>query len=126
MEIINGGLSVDLRGRVSFVNDFSFEKIKRFYVVENRFMSEVRAWHGHKVEEKYVYVVAGEACIMLKDMETGEKEEVVLSEDMPQILHNPAGKYNGSYSLKENTKIIYFSTATLEESKEDDYRKDWP
>lgn len=122
---INGGLSVDQRGRVSFVNDFDFKDVKRFYVVENREIGKTRAWHGHKVEEKYVYVVSGEAVILVKDMETKKVEEFVLSEDKPQILHIPAGKYNGSRSLKENTKIIYFSTATLEQSMDDDFREEF-
>lgn len=121
--LINGDQSIDKRGKVTFINDFDFKDVKRFYMVENRWIESPRAWHGHKVEAKYVYVPVGTAKIMIKDMETGEREDYFLSAEKPQVLYIPPGKYNGSESLVEGTKIIYFSTATLEESKNDDYRE---
>lgn len=49
--IIKGGIAIDNRGTLSFVNDFNFEtaKIKRFYHVTNHDKSIIRAWHGHKL-----------------------------------------------------------------------------
>ena len=58
-EIIKGGVSIDERGKVGFVNDFNFQNIKRFYVVENSSINIVRAFHGHLKEAKYVFVVSG-------------------------------------------------------------------
>ena len=46
--LIKGGLSVDDRGSVSFVNDFNFSDVKRFYMIQNHVQGFVRAWHGHK------------------------------------------------------------------------------
>ena len=57
--LLNGGLAVDDRGQVSFVNDFHFENVKRFYMVSNHKQGFIRAWHGHKNESKYVSVVSG-------------------------------------------------------------------
>lgn len=124
MELINGGISVDERGSVTFVNGFNFDDVERFYMVENRKVGQVRAWHGHEVESKYVFVVSGTAKIGIMDMITDKKEFVVLSSRQPRVLYIPPGKYNGSESLEENTKIMYFSTATLEESIDDDYRRE--
>ena len=55
--------AVDDRGAVSFVNDFDFKDVKRFYIVENHKQGFVRGWHAHKKESKYVMVVKGSALI---------------------------------------------------------------
>jgi dTDP-4-dehydrorhamnose 3,5-epimerase len=48
--VIEGGLSVDDRGAVGFVNDFAFEGVRRFYTVSNHAAGLVRAWHAHRRE----------------------------------------------------------------------------
>ena len=62
-KVINGGVAVDDRGSVTFVNDFDFSGVKRFYQVQNHRRGFIRAWHGHKKEAKYVYVPRGTALI---------------------------------------------------------------
>ena len=62
-KLIQGGIAIDDRGSLSFVNDFDFGGIKRFYMVENHQQGFVRAWHAHKKEMKCVMVVAGSALI---------------------------------------------------------------
>ena len=57
--VINGGIAVDDRGEITFVNEFNFESVKRFYMVSNHKAGFVRAWHAHKREGKYVTAVAG-------------------------------------------------------------------
>ena len=122
-KVLNGGIFVDDRGPLRFVNDFNFEGVKRFYQVENFERGFIRAWHGHKYESKYVYVVKGSAWVAAIDMEdTTAIEKFVLSDKSPKILFIPAGKYNGFQTLEENTTIIFFSTSTIEESKGDDFR----
>jgi len=61
--VIKGGIAVDDRGSLRFVNDFDFAGIRRFYMVENHAAGFVRAWHGHRHEAKFVYVVSGAALI---------------------------------------------------------------
>ena len=128
---INGGLSVDDRGVLSFVNDFTFEGVKRFYVVENHEKGFVRAWHGHKREAKYVHCVSGSAILSAVKIDNWEKPSVdteihrlVISEKKPSVVYIPAGFANGFKTLEENTKIIFFSSSTLAESQGDDYRFD--
>ena len=123
-KLINGGVSVDDRGSVRFVNDFNFEGVKRFYQVENHSRGFIRAWHGHKKEGKYVYVVNGSALIGVVNMESEEISKFVLSSQTPKVLWIPPGHFNGFKSLEENTKILFFSTSTLEESLGDDIRED--
>lgn len=121
---MSGGVSVDDRGSVRFVNDFDFKNVKRFYQVENHRQGFVRAWHGHKKEGKYVYVSSGSALIGVVNMETEEISKFILSDKSPKILWIPPGNYNGFKSLEENTKILFFSTTSLEESLGDDIREE--
>lgn len=120
--LISGEMIVDERGKVRFVNDFDFKNVKRFYQVENHRAGYIRAWHGHKKEEKYVYVVSGSALVGVVDLETEEIQKFILSSDKPRILRIPANSANGFMSLEENTKVIFFSSAGLEEGKKDDLR----
>ena len=122
-KLILGGISVDDRGSVRFVNEFDFEKVKRFYQVENHSKGFIRAWHGHKKEGKYVYVSSGTALIGVVDMETENVQKFVLSSKTPKILYIPPNNFNGFKSLEENTTILFFSTTTLEESLGDDIRE---
>lgn len=128
--LIKGGISIDDRGCLRFANDFNFEGVKRFYQVENHRRGFIRAWHGHRNEGKYVWVTSGTALIGVVPLDSKEGDmsnvkKFVLSDKSPSILWIPKGNYNGFMSLEENTKIIFFSTSTLEESKDDDIRKEY-
>jgi len=121
--LILGGLAVDDRGVVSFCNDFDFEGVKRFYVLENHAVGFIRAWHGHFHEAKYITVVSGTAVIgVVKLGEIVKPERFVMSALRPAVLYVPSGYANGSMALTEDTKIIHFSTMSLEESMGDDVR----
>ncbi len=129
--LIPGGLAVDDRGQVTFINDFTFDGIKRFYMVSNHNAGFVRAWHAHKKEAKYVLVVRGAAVVGAVEIDDwknpSNKTEVkrfVLSEKTPKILYIPEGYANGFKTMTSNTQVMFFSTSTLEESKDDDYRFD--
>ncbi len=129
--LIKGGVAVDDRGQVSFVNDFDFESVRRFYAVENHARGFIRAWHAHKKEAKYVMVVKGAALIgavEIDDWDNPSKDAQVhrhvLSEASPAVLFVPAGYANGFMSLTEDTKILFFSTRSLADSAGDDIRYD--
>ena len=122
---MNGGIAVDDRGEVRFINEFNFKNVKRFYHVSNHRRGFIRAWHGHKKEGKYVYVSSGSALIGVVNMKTNEISKFVLSSKSPKILWIPPGNYNGFKSLEENTSILFFSTSTLDESLDDDIRKEF-
>ena len=127
--LIPGGFALDDRGQLTFANAFSFERIRRFYMVENFSTEVVRAFHGHLKEEKFVFVVSGSALLAAVRLDDPNRPSVqakpcrfILSQRQPQILHIPAGYANGFRPLEPCTKIMFFSTVTLEESGKDDYR----
>ena len=129
--LIRGALAADDRGEVTFVNDFDFAGVKRFYLVSNHVAGLVRAWHAHRREAKYVTVVQGTmliACVLIDDWEKPSPalpvQRFVLSAKTPAVLFIPAGYANGNMSLTADAKAIFFSTSSLEESKGDDIRYD--
>jgi dTDP-4-dehydrorhamnose 3,5-epimerase-like enzyme len=128
-KVMKGGLGIDDRGEVGFVNDFNFQGVKRFYTLKNYRAGFVRAWHGHKKEGKYLYVTKGSAIIAAVQIDNWDKPSkdlpvarYVLSDKQPSLLYLPPGYANGSMSLEEDTRIMVFSTSSLEESKGDDFR----
>ena len=129
--LLKGSLIADDRGEVGFVNDFDFAGVKRFYTVSNHAVGFVRAWHGHRQEAKYVSVVQGAmliACVLVDNWEKPSASlpihRFVLSAHAPAVLFIPPGYANGNMSLTPDAKAVFFSTSTLEESKNDDVRFD--
>tara|TARA_B100000686_G_C16369610_1_gene751877 strand:+ start:262 stop:726 length:465 start_codon:yes stop_codon:yes gene_type:complete len=127
--LLVGDLSVDDRGEVGFVNDFDMKSVKRFYSVSNHRAGMVRAWHAHKKEKKFVTVVNGAAIIAAVCIDNWQKPSkdlqifrYVLSAKKPTVLFIPNGYANGFLTLTEDSKLIFFSSATLEESMCDDFR----
>lgn len=127
--MIMGGLSVDDRGQLAYVNDFELTKYKRFYLVSNHRSEFVRAWHGHKLEAKGVTVVQGAAIVAAVQVDDWVSPAVdlpmhrhIMSAKKPAILEIPAGYANGFMTLAPDTILCFFSTSTLDESAGDDYR----
>lgn len=127
-DLIKGDIAVDDRGKLGFVNGFDFKDVKRFYMVENYVGTNIRGWHGHKKEAKYALVVKGWAIFVAKEMEAEQEGaerkafKFALSADKPEILHIPGGYYHAFQTRTPDTKVLFFSTASLDESKDDDFR----
>lgn len=131
IKLIDAGLAIDDRGELIFSNDFDMSKIKRFYQITNHQNFFVRAWHGHQKEEKFILVSKGSAIIAGVKIDNWKKpskdlpvEKFIVTEKNPKIVHIPAGYANGFKTLAQDTKLIIFSTSTLKESKNDDFRYD--
>jgi len=131
VRLIEGNMAVDDRGTVSFVNDFNFSGVKRFYMVTNHRTGFVRAWHAHRHESKYITVVRGAAIIGAVKIDNWEKpskdsqvNRYVLSAEKPSVLYIPAGYANGFMSLTQDAAVVFYSTASLQESQGDDVRYD--
>lgn len=129
--LLQGDIAVDDRGEVGFVNEFRFEGVKRFYMVADHRQGFVRAWHAHRREAKYVMAVQGSAvvgAVQIDDWQQPSKSarvwRYVLSARTPSVLYIPPGFANGFMSLTEDAKLIFFSTSTIDESREDDVRFD--
>jgi len=129
--LYNGDLAVDDRGEVTFVNDFDFSGVKRFYTVRNHRQGFVRAWHAHRREAKYVTVVTGAALVGAVQIDNWEQpsrdlpvKRFVIAANKPRVLFIPPGYANGFMSLTADAHLVFFSTSSLQESVGDDVRFD--
>jgi dTDP-4-dehydrorhamnose 3,5-epimerase-like enzyme len=130
--LVKGGLAIDDRGVLRFMNEFTFP-VKRFYQVSNHHSHFIRAWHGHKNEAKAIWVNRGVAIVKLFPMICDPKQDNpvdwvtswTLSDVGPSLLIVPPGYFNGFKTLTDDTVITFFSSSTLEESKGDDIRLSW-
>jgi len=131
VRFIEGDTSIDDRGELLFCNDFDMKDVRRFYQVSNYNPQFIRAWHAHKGEAKYVTVTSGSALVAAVKIDNwdcpdknAEVFRFVLGEKRPGVLLIPEGYANGFMTLLPDTKALFFSTKTLKESKDDDYRFD--
>ena len=129
LQLIRGGVAVDDRGSVTFVNDFVPAHYVRMYTVSNHEARFIRAWHGHRVERKAAMVLSGTALVCAVEVDDWESpspdlpvHRFVLSEAIPSALVIPPGYANGFMSLTPNTRVCFFSSASIEEAPDDDVR----
>lgn len=127
--LIEGNKIFDDRGSVKFNNDFKFDNIKRFYIINNFNTSLIRAWHAHKKEEKFVMCIKGSIMIgavkIMNFEDPDPKAKVfkkVLTSEKSEIIHIPKNFANGLKALEKKSELLIFSSSSLEESLNDDYR----
>ena len=131
IEIIKVNTAYDDRGDIVYCNEFNFikKKIKRFYQITNNNINFIRAWHGHKKEDKFLLVQKGafKICAVKIDnwknpSKTLPVKEFVINANSPKILYIPGGYAHGTQNLKADSKLMVFSTFSLQQTIGDDYR----
>ena len=129
VRLIDADIATDDRGELMFSNNFDMSKIKRFYQITNFKTPFVRAWHGHKYENKYIIVLKGAAMLAVVKINKWKNpnknlkiEKFVLNDKKPKLLFIPGGHDHGFKTLKSDTRLMVFSTSTVKQSKKDDYR----
>lgn len=127
--IIESGFFEDDRGSLSFVNDFKFEKLERFYMISNSNSKPLRAWQGHKFDEKNFFCLQDSfeiSFVLIDNWENPSKslkvESQIIKATESKIIHIPAGYANAILSLEPASKLISFSTLPLSKIKDDDVR----
>ncbi len=128
-ELITGGVHTDGRGQLKFVNDFTFQDVKRFYCITHPNTEIVRAWQGHRIEKKAFYVLSGSFLICTVEIDNWSTPspdlpvlEFKLTGTESQVLVLPAGYANGFRALDNDSQIMVFSSLDIDESQQDDYR----
>ena len=127
--LIEGGISVDDRGVVTYNNLLKLSEFERQYFVQNHKSHFIRAWHGHKKEKKVVSVVQGSAmvcCVKIDDWNSPSRDleiqKFYLTNWNTRTLVIPGGYANGFINFTKNTILHFLSTSTLEQSLNDDIR----
>jgi dTDP-4-dehydrorhamnose 3,5-epimerase len=129
--IIQGACFRDERGRLNYYNAFDMAAVRRFYTITPANEKAIRAWQGHKVEQKWFCAIAGCFKIVLVAPDNWQHpskdlipEEFILKSENNEILHVPGGFANGFQSLEPGYMLIIFSDTPLSESGKDDFRFD--
>ena len=136
--LIRGGVSYDERGSLAFCNDFTLAGAKRQYIVSNFETKTIRAWHGHRREQKWVQVVCGNAVVKAWAPTDDEFARGYAVQAPPiesrmysyvlrpgDLLHIPAGMANGWRALTPGTFVQFFSDTALSDAADDDIRFPW-
>ena len=127
-KIITGDSHSDQRGTLFYNNDFDALPIRRMYVIENENTDFVRAWQGHKIEQRWFLVSNGSFRIQLIaidnwDKPTSNLETItfVLDSKKLDVLHVPSGYVSSIQSLEQGSKLLVMSDYLLE-TIQDEYR----
>jgi dTDP-4-dehydrorhamnose 3,5-epimerase and related enzymes len=105
----------DQRGKISFCNDFDFSKFKRFYTITPAQSGQIRAWQGHRYEEKAFMVLKGEVKLVVipvfdfRSEKVGFPKEFTLTSSDPQLVLVPGGYLNGFQFLSSGSSIFIIS-----------------
>lgn len=125
-ELITTFIYIDDRGIIQGTNSLDLSKldIRRFYIVTNHKQGFIRAFHGHKEEKKYLYVIKGAITVKIIAFEDVELKNNIHTYHLNSnnLLVIPNGYYHGYKNLTQDTIIMVMSNKTLDESTKDDYR----
>lgn len=127
-KIVNGSCYEDFRGTLYYNNEFDASAVKRFYFIENHCTATVRAWSGHRLEERWFSAVSGSFTIQLIAIDNWElpsKKLEILTFDLQSakldVLHVPSGYVTSIQSLEKGSKLMVMADYLFGEL-EDEYR----
>ncbi len=120
--LIPGNCYKDPRGLLFYNNDFDLTKIKRMYIIENHSVDFVRAWQGHKVEQRWFSSIQGRFKIQIIAIDNWVKPDVslprleyILKSETLDVLQVPAGYVSSIQALEEKAKLVVMSDYHLGE-----------
>ncbi len=126
--IIQGGSHIDERGTLGFINDFDMAEVKRFYKISHPTTKIVRAWRGHKIEQRWIHVTQGTfeiRLVKIDDWVTPDKylPQFVfeISSGFNTVLHIPKGFASSLRATEPNSTVLLFADSSIEEIVKDDY-----
>ena len=127
-KLIPGGSHSDVRGTLTFNNDFDASSIKRIYTIENVDVHSIRGWQGHKVEQRWFSAINGAFKIQILSIDYFEKGLkvlqpycFVLKADQMDILHVPAGFVSSIQALEVGAKLLVLADYKVDEV-DDEFR----
>jgi dTDP-4-dehydrorhamnose 3,5-epimerase-like enzyme len=92
------------------------------YIIENHSIDFVRAWQGHKVEQRWFSVIQGCFKIQLIAVDNWDKPsenlprlDYVLESATLDVLHIPGGYVSSIQALEEKSKLVVMSDYQLRE-----------
>ena len=127
-KIITGNSHTDIRGTLFYNNDFDASAVKRIYVIENATTEVIRAWQGHKIEQRWFSAINGSFKIGLIKIDNWENPAknlemltFTINADTLEVLHVPQGYVSSIQAMEEGSKLLVMADYLLGEIK-DEYR----
>lgn len=127
---IKGKVHTDFRGSLFYNTDFNAKEVKRIYFIENIDSEFVRAWQGHKIEQRWFSVVQGSFEIKLIEIDDwiapSKKSTIhsfILNASQLDILHVPKGYISSIQALESKSKLLVMADYLLGEVN-DEYHFD--
>ena len=124
--LIVGKHHTDERGTITFNNDFDLSEIKRAYFIENETTDIIRAWQGHKIEQRCFTVVKGSFLVKVIQIDNWDNPSTTLapfifhlSEKDFQVLQVPGGYASSIQAMEENSKLMVMGDYLLGETKDE-------
>ena len=128
--IIEGGRHCDARGILLYNNVFDASGIKRVYLIENKDVDFIRAWQGHRIEQRWYSAVQGSFKIRLIAIDDWDNPSKMLKPvtfflyaEKMDVLHVPPGYVSSIQALESGSKLLVMADYHLGEVK-DEYRFD--
>jgi len=125
-EIIKGDKHTDHRGSLYVNNAFDTSQIKRMYIIENANTASIRAWQGHRIEQRWFAAIAGTFKIQLIQIDDWEKpsknlraEPFILQSSHLNILSVPAGYVSSIQSLEEDSRLLVMADTFWKEMNDE-------
>lgn len=125
---IQGGIAQDERGQIRFVNDFDMTEVKRFYIIQNKDIDLVRGWRGHRIEQRWFYVLSGSFSFDLVQIDDWTQptkelsvENRVMSSDDHTVLYIPAGYATAIRALEKESELLVYSDYPVSHASEDNH-----
>lgn len=129
--VVEGEIFNDERGRISSLNNFHFDGVRRSYFITHPDKSVIRGWHGHQFERKWFYCVKGAFTLALVRVDNWESpsadlpaEIFELSESESRLVCVPGGYANCLKASEDGSVMIVLSDKILSEALEDSWRYD--
>ena len=128
--IIAGNCFTDDRGKLFYNNSFNANGIKRIYVIENKDTHFIRAWQGHRIEQRWFSAMAGNFEVKLIAVDNWDNPFKILqsfvfelSSEKMDVLHIPGGYISSIQAKTSGAKLLVMADYMLGELK-DEYRFD--
>lgn len=127
-KVITGAKHKDHRGTIFFNNEFDATQVKRLYIIENADTTTIRAWQGHRIEQRWFSAIIGSFKIQLIQVDNWENpsndlpaESFILRSDQFSVLHIPAGFVSSIQANEDSARLLVMADTLLDEMN-DEYR----
>lgn len=131
VKLIKGGVGMDHRGQIRFNNEFDMEGVKRFYLIKNKDLNTVRGWRGHRIENRWFYVISGAFSLKYIEIDNWSNadtglpiKEVLIDAKELNVVHVPPGYATAFQALQDNSELLVFADSAIQDACLDDHTWD--